>query len=106
MQNMVKKGIDFEAIRQMTRVPVRQVWATNWNTFLYLTYVMMVFIPEPSSLKTDDDQVPAGNCLIARSLRTLGGHPNSMVGLVDFKAPCGMHFVIAMRTDIEGRWRR
>jgi hypothetical protein len=29
LQNMAKKIIDFDAIRQVTRVPVHQVWATN-----------------------------------------------------------------------------
>jgi hypothetical protein len=50
--------------------------------------------------------VPGGNYSIARYLRTLEAHSNSMVGLVDFKALCGMHFVTGMKTDIEGGSRR
>jgi hypothetical protein len=66
----------------------------------------MVSIPEPSSLKIDDDQLPAGNYSIVRFLRTLEADPNSMVGLVDFKALCVMHFVMGTKTDIEGKsWR-
>jgi hypothetical protein len=50
LQNMMKPIIDFKAIRRVARVPVHHVWASNWNTFFYLTYVVMVFMPEPSSL--------------------------------------------------------
>jgi hypothetical protein len=62
-------------------------------------------MPEPFSLKIDDDQVFTGNYSIAPYLRTLEAHPNSMVGLADFKALCGMHFITEMRTDIESRSR-
>jgi hypothetical protein len=106
LQNMTKKIIDFEAIRQATRVPLHHVWATNWNMSLYLTYVVMMFMPEPYSLKIDDDQVPAGNYFIVRSSKTLEGHPNSLVGLVDFKASKALyriHFVTGIRTDVEDK---
>jgi hypothetical protein len=60
LQNMVKKIIDFKAIRQVTRVPVHHFWTTNWNTFYSLNSVVMVFMPEAS---IESRRSHSGSCL-------------------------------------------
>jgi hypothetical protein len=37
LQDMVKRIIDFEAIHQVTRLPVHHVWVANWNRFFSIT---------------------------------------------------------------------
>jgi hypothetical protein len=45
---------------------VLHVWLTNWNSFFFLTYVLMSFVPERFVLKIDDDQMPNDRAGLAR----------------------------------------
>jgi hypothetical protein len=39
-------------------LPISHVWCTNWNSFFYLTYVVVMFLPERFVIKCDDDVIP------------------------------------------------
>jgi hypothetical protein len=39
-------------------IPISHVWCTNWNSFFFLTYVVVMFLPERFVIKIDDDQAP------------------------------------------------
>jgi hypothetical protein len=101
LQNTMKRLFDFAQLTQASKVPVLHVWATNWNTFFYLTYMVMMFLPEPYSFKLDDDEVCDDQRSIEVYLRALEDNPNMFIGPAKFQAEqpyCGVRIVEFSKT--------
>jgi hypothetical protein len=80
LQNAMHVLLNFSAMHKVSRsVPIFHVWCTNWNSFFFLTYVLMSFVPERFVLKIDDDLIPTDWTSLATFLRT-AERPNVIVG--------------------------
>jgi hypothetical protein len=66
LQNAMHVLLDFKGILNVASIPIRHVWFTNWNSFFFVTYVLMSFVPERFVLKIDDDQIPTDKSSLAR----------------------------------------
>jgi hypothetical protein len=62
------------------------VWATNWNTFFYLTYLVMMFLAGPYSFKLDNEQVCDNANDPENYVPAIEENPNTFIGFVDFQA--------------------
>jgi hypothetical protein len=85
LQNMIKRVFDFPQLTGASKVPLLHVWATNWNTFFYLTCMVMMFLPEPYSFKLGDDQVCDNPNDPKNYVRAIEENPNPFIRLVDLK---------------------
>jgi hypothetical protein len=85
LQNMMKRVFDFPQLTGASKVPLLHVWATHWNTFFYLTYMVTMFLPEPYSFKLDDDEVCDNPNDPENYVRAIEENPNTFIGLVDFQ---------------------
>jgi len=63
-----------------SKVPVFHFWCTNWNSFFFLTYCSMMFLPEPYTLKNDDDCFLSGPEGMRPWFAYLRDRPNTIVG--------------------------
>jgi hypothetical protein len=80
LQNRMHVLLNFSAIRAAARgTPVCHVWCTNWNSFFYLTYVLVMFLPERFVVKIDDDNIPIDRTGIRRFVKAAVPR-NSIVG--------------------------
>lgn len=80
VQNRMHTRFDFKSYENLTKIPIRHVWCTNWNSFFYLTYSVMMFIEEKYFIKIDDDHFLDSE-ETARSMHEyITHHPNTMVG--------------------------
>jgi hypothetical protein len=59
LQNRMHVLLNFTSIYAATgNMSVLHVWCTNWNSFFFLTYVLVRFVPERFVIKVDDDNIP------------------------------------------------
>jgi hypothetical protein len=65
LQNAMHLLLNFTAIFGATDIPVTHVWFTNWNSLFFVTYVLMMFVPERFVLKIDDDDIPTNSASLA-----------------------------------------
>jgi hypothetical protein len=71
LQNYMHVLLDFRVILEAARqCPVVHVWCTNWNSFFFLTYVLMMFVPERFVMKMDDDILPLDGSSFTDYVRT------------------------------------
>ena len=55
VQNRMHTTFDFNSLEKVTEIPLRNFWCTNWNSYFYLTYSVMMFIKDKYFIKIDDD---------------------------------------------------
>jgi hypothetical protein len=65
LQNAMHLLLDFKGILSVTSIPIRHVWFANWNSFFYMTYLLMSFVSERFVLKIDDDFIPTDKSSLA-----------------------------------------
>lgn len=58
IQNQLRRVLNWSRILQASTVPIVHFWCTNWNSYFFLTYVVMMFVPELYTFKFDDDHIP------------------------------------------------
>jgi hypothetical protein len=90
-QNRAYQTYDFRALQPLSPVPIQHVWLTNWNSFFFMTYLPMAFLPYDYVLKVDDDFFPRHSRAIEDWLNLTDRHPNSLIGTGPGYAPpaCG-----------------
>jgi hypothetical protein len=65
LQNAMHVLLNFTRIFSVASVPVAHLWFTNWNSFFYIFYVLIMFVPERFTLKIDDDLIPTDTVSLA-----------------------------------------
>jgi hypothetical protein len=98
LQNCMHVLLNFSTIMMAAKsLPVFHVWCTNWNSFFFLTYSLMMFVPERFVIKIDDDNIPIDPNGIATFVRT-AMNKNVIVGrngLTLSVGLCGIHPKVA-----------
>lgn len=99
LQNRMHTIFDFNFLANISTVPIWHFWATNWNTYFFLTYVVMMFIEQKYALKMDDDSFPNSVTSFEQLLKHVRARKNTIVGILGYTAPEGETF----NCDIKGR---
>ena len=87
LQNRMHVTFNFTRLSQMSEVPLWHIWATNWNSYFFLTYVVMMFIKEKYSLKMDDDVFPSSLTSFEDFVGRIQRNKNTIIGVTGYTAP-------------------
>ena len=87
LQNRMHVTFNFTQLVQLSEVPIWHFWATNWNSYFFLTYVVMMFIKEKYSLKMDDDMFPWSMTGFENFVARISRDKNTIIGISGYTAP-------------------
>jgi hypothetical protein len=80
IQNQLHRVLNWSGILKASTVPIVHFWCTNWNSYFFLTYVVMMFIPELYTFKLDDDHIPVDNQSLLEYANQMKVNSNLIVG--------------------------
>lgn len=92
VQNRNHVKFDFNKIDKYSQIPVRHVWCTNWNSYFFLTYSVMMFINEQYFIKVDDDYFVNVTNGAKRLYDHIIKNPNTMVSTHGLRNYVGYKF--------------
>jgi hypothetical protein len=98
LQNYMHVLLNFSRIMMAIKsLPVFHIWCTNWNSFFFLSYSLMMFVPERFVRTIDDNNIPIDPIGIETFVRT-AINKNVIVGRSGFTLSfglCGIHPKVA-----------
>lgn len=81
VQNKMFTHFDFFLLESYTKIPIKHMWCTNWNSYFYLTYCVMMFIEDLYYMKIDDDFFFETSDSAENMCKYESQHPNTMIGV-------------------------